>query len=119
MDRTKSTLTSDVYDPESKVVRSTQTREETSQSTEPAEQGVTVANQLPNAQQSPTAQQARDASNKTEEVVNYEISRTTRTEVQDGGRLKRCAPRSSGGRARFRTAFARRPARTAGSFTPR
>ncbi len=89
MDRTKSTLTSDVYDPDSKVVRSTQTREETSQSTEPAEQGVTVANQLPNAQQNQTAQQARDASNKTEEVVNYEISRTTRTEVRDGGRLKR------------------------------
>ncbi|MFC7053451.1 flagellar basal-body MS-ring/collar protein FliF [Hansschlegelia quercus] len=90
IDRTKSTLTSENYDPESKVVRSTQTREESSQSTEPAEQGATVANQLPNANAAPAgAQGAKDASNKNEEVVNYEISRTTRTEVLDGGKLKR------------------------------
>jgi flagellar M-ring protein FliF len=90
IDRTKSTLTSENYDPESKVVRSTQTREESSQSTEPAEQGATVANQLPNAAVPPAgAQGAKDASNKNEEVVNYEISRTTRTEVLDGGKLKR------------------------------
>jgi flagellar M-ring protein FliF len=90
IDRTKSTLTSDSFDPDSRVVRSTQTREESAQTSEPAEQSVSVANQLPNA--TPPAaqgQQAKDASNKSEEVVNYEISRTTRTETQDGGRVKR------------------------------
>ena len=89
IDRTKSTQTSDTFDPESKVARSTQNREENQQSSEPAEQAVSVANQLPNAQAQPTGQGQKDASNKNEEVVNYEISRTTRTETQDGGRMKR------------------------------
>ncbi|GLK79990.1 flagellar basal-body MS-ring/collar protein FliF [Methylopila turkensis] len=91
MDTTKSTVTADSFDPESRVVRSTQTREESSQSSEAGDQAVTVGAQLPNAQGAAAAQspQNRDASNKTEEVVNYEISRTTRTEVKDGARLKR------------------------------
>lgn len=90
IDRTKSTQTSDTFDPESKVARSTQTREENQQSTQPADQQVTAANQLPNAAAQTAAQQgAKDASAKNEEVVNYEISRTTRTETQDGGRVKR------------------------------
>lgn len=90
MDNTKSTVTADNFDPESRVVRSTQTREESSQTSEPAEQGVSVGNQLPNAAaNAASAAQNRDQSNKTEEVVNYEISRTTRTEVKDAGQLKR------------------------------
>ncbi|MFD1702663.1 flagellar basal-body MS-ring/collar protein FliF [Methylopila henanensis] len=91
MDTTKSTVTADSFDPESRVVRSTQTREESSQSSEAGDQAVTVGAQLPNAQGAAAGQapQNRDTSNKTEEVVNYEISRTTRTEVQDGARLKR------------------------------
>lgn len=90
IDRTRSTQTSDTFDPESRVARSTQTREESQQSTQPAEQQATVANQIPNATaQQPGPQGANDASTKNEEVVNYEISRTTRTETQDGGRVKR------------------------------
>lgn len=90
IDRTKSTQTSDTFDPESKVARSTQTREESQQSTQPADQQVTAANQIPNAAaQNAAAQAGKEASNKNEEVVNYEISRTTRTETQDGGRVKR------------------------------
>lgn len=90
LDRTKSTQTSDTFDPESRVARSVQTREENSQSSEPAEQAVSVATQIPNAQnQQPQGQGPKEASNKNEEVTNYEISRTTRTETQDGGRLKR------------------------------
>jgi flagellar M-ring protein FliF len=49
---------------------------------------VTVGNELPGAQ-GQGANGSRDASNKNEEIVNFEISRTTRTEVQEGGRLKR------------------------------
>lgn len=91
MDQTKSTVTADTFDPESRVVRSTQTREEKSESTEAPDQAVSVGAQLPNAQasQNQGQAQAKDASNKTEEVVNYEISRTTRTDVQEAGRLKR------------------------------
>nr|WP_245479460.1 flagellar basal-body MS-ring/collar protein FliF [Hansschlegelia zhihuaiae] len=90
IDRMRSTQTSDTFDPESRVARSTQTREENSQSSEPADPGVSVANQLPNANQPPAgAQGPKEAANKNEEVVNYEISRVTRTETQDGGRVKR------------------------------
>ncbi len=85
--------TSDTYDPESKVARSTQSREETS-GTASNDQGVTVGNEIPNAttRGAPPQAQApvqRDQSKKTEEVVNYEISRTTRSETTEAGRVKR------------------------------
>ena len=78
---------SETFDPESRVVRSTQTRAE-NQSSAAGEGAVSVGRELPGA--TPTgANPAREGSNKNEEVVNYEISRTTRTEVMEGGRLKR------------------------------
>jgi flagellar M-ring protein FliF len=82
---------SETFDPESRVARSSQTRTESQVSNEAREGGVTVGNELPGAQgQQPGQQpQQRDASNKNEEVVNYEISRTTRNEVLEGGRVKR------------------------------
>ena len=81
---------SETFDPESKVIRSSQNRNETSTTNE-AREGVTVGNELPGAQQPNQAQQGvqRDATNKNEEVVNYEISRTTRTEVLEGGRVRK------------------------------
>ncbi|BBF93583.1 flagellar M-ring protein [Blastochloris tepida] len=82
------TQTSDSYDPESRVVRSTQTREETQVSSEGNGQ-VSVANEVPNPAAQGGAPQVRDQSKKSEETVNYEISRTTRTEVVEGGRIKR------------------------------
>jgi flagellar M-ring protein FliF len=84
--------TSDRYDPESRVVRSTQSREEAAQSNQGQQDGgVTVNNQLPGNNQQQAAQQAAsaDSNRKTEETVNYEISRTTRTEVTEPGRVKR------------------------------
>lgn len=90
IDRTRSTQTSDTFDPESRVARSTQSREESSQTSEDRDQQVTVGNQLPNAQtQQPQVAAPKDVSNKNEEVTNYEISRVTRTETQEGGRVKR------------------------------
>lgn len=81
---------SETFDPESKVIRSSQNRTESSATNESRE-GVTVGNELPGAQQQGQAQQGaqKDASSKNEEVVNYEISRTTRTEVLEGGRIKK------------------------------
>jgi flagellar M-ring protein FliF len=78
---------SETFDPESRVVRSTQTRAE-NQVTSGNEGAVSVGNELPGANQQP-ANGPRDASNKSEETINYEISRTTRTEVLEGGRMKR------------------------------
>jgi flagellar M-ring protein FliF len=81
---------SETYDPESKVIRSSQNRTENSATTDGANGAVTVGNELPGAQAGQgTQQNQKDASSKNEEVVNYEISRTTRTEVLEGGRVKR------------------------------
>ena len=91
------TQTSDKYDPEGRVVRSSQTREESSATNDNRENQVTVGNEIPGGnqqrQQPGAAPEAnatpRDQSKKTEEIVNYEISKTTKTEVIEGGRLNR------------------------------
>ena len=85
------TQTSDRFDPEGRVVRSSQTREETSATNDNRENQVTVGNEIPGGAQRPAADTAaaRDESKKTEEIVNYEISKTTKTEVIEGGRLNR------------------------------
>ncbi|MCZ7657769.1 MAG: flagellar basal-body MS-ring/collar protein FliF [Xanthobacteraceae bacterium] len=82
------TETQDRFDPEGRVLRSSQTREEQA-STDNREGQVTVANELPNAQQAQPQNAPRDQSRKSEEIVNYEISRNTKTEVTEGGRVKR------------------------------
>src|ERR1700720_2838011 len=87
-DYNKITQTSDKFDPEGRVLRSSQTREESSATTDGNGQ-VTVNNELPGNQQNTTAPTARDQSKKTEETNNYEISRTTKTEVTEAGRVNR------------------------------
>ena len=86
-DYNKITQTSDRFDPEGRVLRSSQTREESSATVDSNGQ-VTVANDLPGAQTG-TAANPRDQSKKTEETNNYEISRTTKTEVTEVGRVNR------------------------------
>jgi flagellar M-ring protein FliF len=83
------TQTSDRYDPEGRVVRSTQTREEQSQSGDNAQGQVTAANELPGANAQQQGANGRDQAKKSEEIVNYDISRTTRTEIIEGGRVNR------------------------------
>jgi len=84
------TQTSERFDPEGRVMRSSQTREESSASGNGQEGQVSVGNELPGGQRSPEGNQnPREQSRKTEEVVNYEISRSTKTEVTEGGRVNR------------------------------
>ncbi len=89
------TQTSDKYDPEGRVVRSSQTREETSATNDGRDNQVTVGNEIPGGNQqrqapAPEANAvARDQNRKSEEIVNYEISKTTKTEVIEGGRVNR------------------------------
>jgi flagellar M-ring protein FliF len=87
-DYNKITQTSDRFDPEGRVLRSTQTREESSLTAENNGQ-VTVNNELPGNAQNNTNPTARDQSKKSEETNNYEISRTTKTEVTEAGRVNR------------------------------
>lgn len=94
-DRARVTETADRFDPENRVVRSTQNREESSE-TQANDNAVTASAELPNARPQPAGGQQpaqaaanRDRTTKNEETVNYEISRTTRTQVTEGSRLKR------------------------------
>jgi flagellar M-ring protein FliF len=96
------TQTSEKFDPEGRVLRSSQTREESSGADNGNGQ-VSVGNELPNANQprpgqpgqgqgqggADQAQVNREQSRKSEEIVNYEISRSTKTEVSEGGRVNR------------------------------
>ena len=90
-DLNRITQTSDKYDPDGRVVRSSQTREETSATSDGKSAPVSVGNELPGSVSgkpaSPAAQ--ADQNRKTEEIVNYEISRTTKTEVTEAGRVNR------------------------------
>ena len=90
-DLNRITQTSDKYDPDSRVVRSSQTREEQSGSSDSAGGPVSVGNELPGAGGTSNGGNSgnRDNSRKTEEIVNYEISRTTKTEVTEAGRINR------------------------------
>jgi flagellar M-ring protein FliF len=87
------TETSDKYDPDGRVVRSSQTREETSATNAPNANQVTVGNEIPQGVQRQTpagdAGGPRDENRKSEEIVNYEISKITKTEISEGGRVNR------------------------------
>jgi flagellar M-ring protein FliF len=79
---------SETFDPESRVIRSTQARNETSLSAN-RDGAVTVGNELPGADAVEGEGGTRDEHAKNEEIINYEISRTTRVETIEGGRLSR------------------------------
>lgn len=89
-DLNRITQTSDKYDPDGRVMRSSQTREEQSTSSDGKEGGpVSASTELPGTNKAEGSGGPRDASKKTEEIVNYEISRITKTEVIEAGRVNR------------------------------
>lgn len=91
LDLQQVTTTAESFDPEGQVPRSAQTVEETSERTEPTgNDAVTVANNLPTAAPAAgTGPAAREASRRNEETINYEISRTVRSQTQAPGSIRR------------------------------
>lgn len=94
LDWNRITQTQDMFDPEARVARSTHSRRERTTSQEPRDRQVTVGNELPG--RTPNAAGAgagdsvqRENTEKTEEITNFEISRTQRQEVTEAGRLRR------------------------------
>jgi flagellar M-ring protein FliF len=78
------------FDPDGQVVRSTQNVEETAKSADQKNGGgVSVANNLPDAQDTQGADGSSSRSNRNEETVNYEISKTVRTQVREIGTIRR------------------------------
>ncbi|SMF67650.1 flagellar M-ring protein FliF [Tistlia consotensis] len=90
LDFDRVTENSEIYDPDGQVVRSTQTVEENSKDNQGGEQAVTVNSNLPDANL-PQLGSSGTASttNRTEETVNYEISRTVKTHVRESGVVRR------------------------------
>ena len=84
------TQSSENYDPESQVVRSTQLTEsvETNSESE-GEEAVSAGNELPDSDLAGAGPSSSSQSSVTEETINYEISRTTTTEIMEAGRIKR------------------------------
>jgi len=90
LDLNRLTRTSETFDPESQVVRSTQTRELANQANGPGTSGqVTVANELPGASQNAGDGGTSEQGSTSEETTNYEISKTTETQMTEGGSIKR------------------------------
>lgn len=88
MDFNRVSETSERYDPEGRVVRSTSTTEETS--TDGRQGGAASAGvNVPDTTAGAGSSGAGPGSQSSQETVNYEISRTTRTEVSEGGRIRR------------------------------
>lgn len=83
------TENSEIYDPDGQVIRSTQSAQEASSNTEANQQTVTVTNNLPSATGGGAEGGAKSQSNRTEETINYEISKTTKTHVREVGVVKR------------------------------
>ncbi|GBF25353.1 flagellar M-ring protein [bacterium MnTg02] len=91
LDYNKVTETSDIFDPDGQVVRSTNSTLEKSNSSQPGgDKSVSVGNELPAASgSSGSSGNIQENSDKSSEIVNYEISRTTRTEIIEAGRTKK------------------------------
>lgn len=92
LDLDRSTRTSEIFDPESQVVRSSQLRETGDESNGPGNTGeVTVANELPGASENAGggAGGTSQLSSSLEETMNYEISKTTETLVTEAGAIQR------------------------------
>ncbi|MDE1984903.1 MAG: flagellar M-ring protein FliF [Alphaproteobacteria bacterium] len=91
MDFTHTTATSEAFDPDSKVVRSTQTVEQNASDTDAngGAAAVSVASALPGQQSTSGGDNTKSSSGRTEETTNYEISKTVKTSTDDGGALKK------------------------------
>ncbi|MEM7169518.1 MAG: flagellar basal-body MS-ring/collar protein FliF [Pseudomonadota bacterium] len=90
MDFDRITENTESYDPDGQVVRSTQVVEEQSNEKDGDPAGVTVGNNLPDAAAAGGgAAGANSQASRTEETVNYEISRTTKTHIREAGMVRR------------------------------
>ena len=83
------TVQQETYDPDGQVVRSESTTDENSKQNEPDSNGqVSATSNIPGGA-GPNMTNSTSASGRQESTTNYEISHTTRTEVQTPGEVKR------------------------------
>jgi len=84
------TTTAEQYDPNGQVARSTQTIEESGDRRDAEGGGLTVANNLPTERLGQAGGgTSSERTTRSEETVNYEISRTVRNQIRKPGHLRR------------------------------
>ncbi len=89
LDLSRVTIAEEKFDPDGQVIRSESTTEETAKENGPATNGqATAANNIPGGTGA-EGDNSISNSGSTESTTNYEISKTTRTEVKEPGQLKR------------------------------
>jgi flagellar M-ring protein FliF len=96
LDFDRITTSSEIYDPDSQVVRSTQSTNEDAVTSEKGPSGaVSVANNLPTTPQqianggAAGGEASSNKNNRTEETINYEINKTVRNQVRESGQIRR------------------------------
>ena len=89
VDFNRVTSTAHTYDPEGRVVRETNSTEETTTSGAGGGGASTAGRNLPDGASVDSGGGGGDTSERAEENVKYEISNTTRTEIVEGGRIKK------------------------------
>ncbi|MHB1205739.1 MAG: flagellar basal-body MS-ring/collar protein FliF [Rhodospirillaceae bacterium] len=89
MEFDKVVTASESYNPDQSVPRSSVTVNDRSTSSESQPKDVSVGQNLPDAAANSGAGAAKTDENRTEETVNYEISKTTENRVRESGSVKR------------------------------
>ena len=91
VDFNRITRSSETFDPDGRVVRGSTTVEESqSDRIRGRQEATTVQENLPNQENNAVDGPVEDRqSSRIEETVNYEISRTTQTEIVEGGTINR------------------------------
>lgn len=89
MDYDKITTSDEKFDPEGQVARSTQTVEEKENESEAQTNNVSVQNNLPGLpDKNAGAGGPSRSNNRTEEITNYEVSKTVKNYVREGGQVR-------------------------------
>ncbi len=92
IDFNRITQSSEIFDPEGRVIRSSTTTEESSSDSSSEPNGaVTAGNNVPdgNGDEAPNGPTSQAQSNRLQETTNYEISKSTKTEITEGGRINK------------------------------
>ncbi len=89
MDLDRISTTQESFDPDSKVERSHVTVEEGEQTQDMENSSVSVQQNLPDAGGNNAGAKSQSKQNRTQETVNYEISKTTRNQIKELGNIKR------------------------------
>jgi flagellar M-ring protein FliF len=89
MDLNRTSTTEETYDPDSRVERSHVTVNEDEKTQDTENSSVSVTQNLPDANANNAGARSQSVQNRTQETVNYEISKTTVNHIKELGTIKR------------------------------